>query len=47
MGLGVLVSAAVVVAALTFRSRPEPATSRTCATAHARQTAVTAVLDLT
>jgi hypothetical protein len=46
--LGALfVAVAVVVASLGFRSRPEPATSRTCTTAYARQTAGTAVLDLT
>ena len=46
--LGALFAAvAVVVAAPAFRSRPEPATSRTCAPTYASQTAGTAVLDLT
>jgi hypothetical protein len=45
--LGALFAAVtVVVAALAFRSRPEPATSPTCTTAHARPRAATAVLDL-
>ena len=46
--LGALFAAvALVAAAPAFRSRPEPATSPTCAPTHARQTAGTAVLDLT
>jgi hypothetical protein len=46
--LGALFAAvALVVAALAFRSRPEPPTPPTCPAAHARQMAGTAVLDLT
>lgn len=46
--LGALFAAVALVAAtLAFRSRPEPATSPTCTATRARQTAGTAVLDLT
>jgi hypothetical protein len=46
--LGALFAAvALLVAVLAFRSRPEPATSPTCTATRARQTAGTAVLDLT
>jgi MFS family permease len=43
----ILAAVALLVAALAFRNRPEPATSPTCTATRARQAAGTAVLDLT